>query len=265
MSAVPEPDFRQPPEEAVSLRELSDAFAQAMGNRPQPVPGPEESAQQEGGGDETGGTPSDERVLSGLSGDGPGELGIPPVAPDGHPDDDPCEINPSSILEAMLFVGNPGGEPLTSLRASELMRGVAPDEIADLVDQLNRRYAERGCPYYIASEGAGYRVTLRREFWPIRNRFYGRIREARLSQAAIDVLAIVAYRQPVTAEAVSQHRGRPSGHLLAQLVHRRLLRIERTGDQPRLARYWTTDRFLGLFGLGSLTDLPRSDEDVDTK
>jgi segregation and condensation protein B len=145
------------------------------------------------------------------------------------------------------------------------MRGVAADEIPALVDQLNRRYAARGCPYFIASEGAGYRMTLRREFWPIRNRFYGRIREVRLSQAAIDVLAIVAYRQPVTAETVGQFRGHPSGHLLRQLVHRRLLRIERTDSAPRIARYWTTDRFLGLFGLESLTDLPRSDEDVDAK
>jgi segregation and condensation protein B len=236
-----------------------------MGNRPEQAPEPKEPPQQEREVNETGGVPSDKPVSSGSSGDGPGELGLPPVAPDGERDDDPCEINPTSILEAMLFVGNPAGEPLTSLRASELMRGVAPDEIPDLVDQLNRRYAARRCPYFIASEGAGYRMTLRREFWPIRNRFYGRIREARLSQAAIDVMAIVAYRQPVTAEAVSQHRGHPSGHLLAQLVHRRLLRIDRAGGQPRLARYWTTERFLGLFGLESLTDLPRSDEDVDTK
>jgi segregation and condensation protein B len=179
-------------------------------------------------------------------------------------DNDSCEISPASILEAMLFVGDPASEPLTSQRAAELMRGVTPEEIPDLVDQLNRRYAARGCPYHVVSEGAGYRTTLRPEYGVIRNRFYGRIREARLSQVAIDVLAIVAYRQPITAEQVNQHRGRPCNQLLTQLVRRRLLRVQRDPDSPRVARYCTTDRFLGVFGLESLNDLPRSD-DVDVK
>jgi segregation and condensation protein B len=81
---------------------------------------------------------------------------------------------------------------------------------------------------------------------------------------AIDVLAVVAYRQPITAEEVNQHRGRPCNQLLSQLVRRRLLRIQRDPDSPRVARYFTTDRFLGVFGLESLSDLPRSD-DVDVK
>jgi len=160
----------------------------------------------------------------------------------------------------MLFVGNQSGEPLSSARAAELMRGVEAGEIPDLVEQLNRRYQARACPYRIVSEGPGFRLALRREFWPVRNRFYGRIREARLSQAAIDVLSIVAYRQPVTADEVTQMRGHPSGHLVTQLVRRRLLRVERSAEQPRLARYCTTERFLALFGLESLDDLPKSDE-----
>jgi segregation and condensation protein B len=107
-------------------------------------------------------------------------------------------------------------------------------------------------------------MALHQDYGAIRNRFYGRVREARLSQAAIDVLAVVAYRQPITAEQVSQHRGHPCNHLLTQLVRRRLLRVERDPGSPRIARYCTTDRFLGVFGLETLGDLPRSD-DVDVK
>lgn len=264
MSTEPGSDISLPPEEAVSLRALSDAFAQAM-REGSPSRSDSELAPQQEGDAAEGTAAGRESTSSGLPDDQAAALGIPPVASESPADDDPCEINPASILEAMLFVGNSMGEPLTSARVSELMRGVLPSEVPDLVEQLNRRYAAGGCPYFIVSEGAGYRMALRREFWPIRNRFYGRIREARLSQAAIDVLAIVAYRQPVTADTVSQLRGHPSNHLLAQLVHRRLLRIERTANQPRLAQYWTTDRFLSLFGLSSLGDLPRSDDDVDTK
>jgi len=93
----------------------------------------------------------------------------------------------------------------------------------------------------------------------VRNKFYGRVREAKLSQAAIDTLAIVAYRQPLTSETVSQLRGTLSGHLLTQLVRRQLLTAERLEDSRRM-QYRTTDRFLELFGLESLEELPDSEE-----
>ena len=94
----------------------------------------------------------------------------------------------------------------------------------------------------------------------MRNRFYGRVREATLSQAAIDILALVAYNQPITNERVSRLRGHPSGSILAQLVRRQLLRIERPDEMPRTPIYHTTPRFLALFGLESLEELPRSQE-----
>ena len=94
----------------------------------------------------------------------------------------------------------------------------------------------------------------------MRDRFHGRIREARLSQAAIDVLAVVAYQQPLTAEQIGRLRGKPCSHVLSQLVHRGLLRIERKPGKRRTVQYFTTDRFLDLFGLQTLADLPRSEE-----
>jgi segregation and condensation protein B len=173
---------------------------------------------------------------------------------------DSCELSPKTVFEAMLFVGGPGDQPLTATRAAELMRGVEPGEIPAMVEDLNGRYRETGCPYHVVHEGAGYRLTLRAEFEPLRAKFYGRVREARLSQAAVDVLAIVAYRQPVTAENVSILRDTPSGAILSQLVRRQLLRIERTAEKPRKTLYSTTDRFLKLFGLESLADLPQSED-----
>ena len=127
----------------------------------------------------------------------------------------------------MLFVGDRDNRPLTAARAAELMRGVEPGEIGELIGELNARYARNACPYFVAEDSDGYRITLRKPFHPLREQFYGRIREARLSQAAIDVLAIVAYQQPLSAEQIGTVRGKPSGPVLSQLVHRRLLRIER--------------------------------------
>jgi segregation and condensation protein B len=181
-------------------------------------------------------------------------------APLPAPENDTCELSPKSILEAMLFVGHPQNEPLVAKQVATLMRGVRADEIDDLVRELNADYAAEQCPYYIASEGAGYRLTLREEFSDIREQFYGKTKEARLSQAAIDTLSVVAYHQPLTQAEVDTMRNKPSGGLLNQLVRRGLLCIERPPDKPKQVLYRTTDRFLQLFGLESLADLPQSQE-----
>jgi segregation and condensation protein B len=175
-------------------------------------------------------------------------------------DDASCEISPRSILEAMLFVGTPDNEPLSAELVAGMMRGVRPAEIDDLVADLNRQYRDEARPYRVVSAGAGYRLALADEFAFVREKLYGRPRAARLSPAAIEVLAIVAYNEPVTAEQVAGMRGTASGPVLAQLVRRALLRIDRAGDRPHPARYFTTPRFLRLFGLASLQDLPRSGE-----
>lgn len=231
----------------VSLDALSEAYAQAMGRSPEaradPTPAGDEPAAD--------GPPSPS-----LEHTAPSPEEVEPV----EEDDDPCPISPATILEAMLFVGDLDSRPLSAVRAAELMRGVSPGEIPELVDELNRRYAANGCPYRIVSEGVGYRITLHKRFHAIRNRFYGRVREARLSQAALDVMAIVAYRQPITSEDVTRLRDHPSGHILSQLVRRQLLRIERPPGKRRPITYRTTDRFLDLFGLESLDDLPQTDD-----
>ena len=177
-------------------------------------------------------------------------------------DDDPTEVTPRSILEAILFVGRPDNEPLTSRQVAALMRGVEPEEIDELVDELNEEYTANNCPYEIIHVASGYRLVLRERFSGVREKLYGRTRQAKLSQAAIEVLAIVAYNQPITAEEVNKLRGTPSGSLLSQLVRRQLLRIERPDEKPRIAQYHTTERFLQLFGLKDLDDLPRS-QDLD--
>jgi segregation and condensation protein B len=140
------------------------------------------------------------------------------------------------------------------------MRGVLPEEIDELIRELNEQYNAECAPYKIASEGAGYRLVLRDEFSALREQFYGRVREARLSQAVIDTLAIVAYHQPVGLKEVDQLRGKPSSAILSQLVRRQLVKIERNAEKPREMKYRTTSRFLDLFTLESLDDLPRSQE-----
>jgi len=239
MSNTPQPSAEPPEEQAISLDELSRAYVDAIG------PGADAGRDEESVPDAAEG----ETVPEDL-----------PPAEEPEADDGPCPIGPDTILEAMLFVGNRENEPLSAARAAELMRGVEPGEIRGLVDGLNRRYEADGCPYHITSEGPGYRLVLRRSFDPIRNKFYGRIRQAHLSQAAVDVLAIVAYRQPLTRDQVDTLRGTPSSHVLAQLVRRRLLKVVRPSGKRQPGQYHTTERFLDLFGLESLGDLPQAEE-----
>ena len=261
-SMSPTPENRDDPrEEGISLQELSEAFARVMGGQPDLPLTSQRGDAQESRAETTAQTAAVEPAEGSAGVEPAGPAGTPPTpASESDTDDDPCQLSPRSILEAMLFVGNRQSEPLVIQQASDLMRGVTPEEIPALVEELNCRYQEDGCPYEIVAERGGYRMALRDSFFTVRARLYGRVREARLSQAAIDVLAIVAYRQPLSGDEVGRLRGKPSGHVLAQLVRRQLLRIERSEEKPRRTTYHTTGRFLALFGLESLDDLPQSDE-----
>jgi segregation and condensation protein B len=174
--------------------------------------------------------------------------------------DDACLTTPKTILEAMLFVGHPRNEPLTNRMAASLIRGVSPTEVDELVKELNAEYAAAAAPYEIVSVAAGYQMALSPRFEALRERFYGRVRQARLSQSAIDILAVVAYNQPISTEGINRLRQKASSPILTQLVRRQLLEIERVDTKPRQTLYRTTHRFLKLFGLESLDDLPRSQE-----
>jgi segregation and condensation protein B len=162
------------------------------------------------------------------------------------------------VLEALLFVG---GAPLAWPRASGILRGLTEDQFHQIVEDLNRRYRRQGRPYHIQSRGAGYSLALRSQFHQVQAKLLGNMREARLSTAAIDVLALVAYRQPATKAEVDTLRGADSGGLLRQLVRRGLIQVVYRADaQQREVSYGTTPRFLELFALKSLEDLPRTQD-----
>lgn len=171
-------------------------------------------------------------------------------------------ISPRMIVEGMLFVGTSDGRPLTSREMAAHIRDVSPKEVDALVVELNQQYESTGTSYHIASDGPGYRMQVRPEHESVRRRFGGRVREAKLTPQAIEVLSVVAYRQPVTAEDVTKLRGSRSHALLNQLVRRGLLHLERPGDAPQRPTFHTTDKFNRLFGIDSPRDLPSS-EDLD--
>ena len=170
-------------------------------------------------------------------------------------------IRLETIIEAMLFVGNRENRPLGTDQIAEKMRNVSIEDVEQAVAHLNEQYQGRNCPYTIVSERGGYQMVLRSEFESVRSNFHGKIREIRLSPQAIATLAVVAYRQPITAEEIQYLRRQSSTTVLSQLVRRNLLKTSREmRDKKSVVRYHTTSRFLELFQIQSLDDIPKVDE-----
>jgi segregation and condensation protein B len=158
----------------------------------------------------------------------------------------------------MLFVSS---TPLTAQRAAEVIRGLTPDQFEETIAQLNRSYREQGRPYLIRQHEGGKVLMLRPRYRFVVEKLYGGPKEARLSQAAVEVLSIVAYRQPVTRADIESLRGKDSAAPLRQLVRLGLVEVVgRAEGSGSAVRYGTTPRFLELFGLSRLEDLPESDD-----
>ncbi|MGL4595247.1 MAG: SMC-Scp complex subunit ScpB [Thermoguttaceae bacterium] len=190
------------------------------------------------------------------------------MATDDKSNDDCCQLvcsevnlNPKTILEAMLFVGDQSNRPLLQTQVAEKMRNVTAKEIDEWADELNKHYDEVGAPYFITKSDAGMRLVLRHEFESVFAKFQGKTRETTLSQSVIDTLAMIAYKQPITLDDLQRIRKQPCGAILSQLVRRGLLVTEwEIRDNKRVAIYKTTERFLTLFHLDSISDLPMVEE-----
>jgi segregation and condensation protein B len=164
------------------------------------------------------------------------------------------------VVEAMLFVGRPDGSAFTARQLAAAMRGVSPAEIEAAVAELNAAYLRDEAPYHIVAAADGYSLKLRDELHRMRDKLSTRVREARLTPAAVEVLSIVAYNQPTTVDAINELRGAPSGPVVQSLVRRKLVRVERPAERGEAPHYSTTDRFLRLLGLETAAAMPRNEE-----
>lgn len=173
--------------------------------------------------------------------------------------DPASRLDPEHVLEALLFVG---GEPLTGRRLADLLGGEHMyGQIDELIVGVNTRYVEQCRPYQIVLGGGGYRLALRPEFEAVRNRVYGLgPRDVRLSQDALEVLALVAYQQPVSRAALEATGKANVAPLVRQLLRLELIELERGEGGKDDVRYRTTNRFLQLFALERLEDLPQPED-----
>jgi segregation and condensation protein B len=161
-------------------------------------------------------------------------------------------------VEALLFVSSEPVEPAILARAS----GVRIEDIEDALARLSLHYAETGHGIRVETSPGGARLVTAPETGTAVAALQGSDRPPRLSAAALDVLAIVAYKQPVTRTAIETIRGVGSDHVLAVLMNHGL--IEDVGRAESLGRpvlYGTTPDFLQAAGLTTLSDLPPLSEE----
>ena len=158
-----------------------------------------------------------------------------------------------AILEALLFVAD---EPLSPDQVCGIFGDRDTDDVRAMVQVLNGRYGSEGSALQIEEVAGGFRLTTRADLaeWVQR---LNRVRPARLSRAALETLAVIAYRQPLTKAEIEGVRGVSADGVLRTLLERELIRI--VGRKPEPGRpilYGTTRAFLEHFGFKDLTDLP---------
>jgi segregation and condensation protein B len=160
-------------------------------------------------------------------------------------------------VEAVLFSAH---DPVGIRQLAELF-GVAVHDVREAVEALRAEYVEGGRAFRIEDIAGGVQIlTLPAyDFW-IR-RFHQKEREGKLSAAALETLAVIAYKQPITKADLESIRGVQCGPTLKTLLDRGMIQV--VGKDEGLGRpllYGTTRRFLESFGLASLRDLPRPEE-----
>jgi len=164
--------------------------------------------------------------------------------------------DPIQIVEALLFAADTPVEPE---RIREVLELPSALEAQALVEELRSRYDAEARPLMIVEAGGGYRMVTRAEFHPWLVRLARSRSRSRLSRPALETLAIVAYRQPISRPEIDAVRGVNSDGVLDNLLERRMIRISGRKDVPgRPFLYETTREFLVAFGLRDLSELPRA-------
>lgn len=159
-----------------------------------------------------------------------------------------------AAVEAVLFAS---GDPIETDKLAAAAE-IESDTVIRIIDRLNDRYKEQGSALVIGKLGESWQMMTRPEYARYVKSALETRRQAPLTQAAMEVLAIVAYNQPVTRGFVEQVRGVDSSGVVKSLVDRNLLEEHgRLEDVPgRPIAYRTTENFLRVFGLNSISALP---------
>ncbi len=183
-------------------------------------------------------------------------------APADAPPPDAAELTPTELrmaVEGVLFVSP---KPVLMARLLDCLPGTDEDHLRGLLHGLQARWARERRGWDLLEIAGGWQLLTRAEVHPWVRRFEKRALPDKLTRSALETLAVVAYKQPVTRGAIEDVRGVQCGPVLRQLMDLKLVQV--TGrDEHALGRpllYGTTEAFLQRFGLARVEDLPKSHE-----
>ena len=163
-----------------------------------------------------------------------------------------------STVEALILASP---EPLAGKKIAEMLEEMTPSKVAQAVAELNNRYMESDSSYRIREISGGYQFYIVPEYTGYVKEMFSRRRKLRLTRAALETLAIIAYKQPVTKTDIEQIRGVASDGVLQNLLEKNMLTITgRASTVGKPLQYGTTDEFLKFFGLNNIGDLPKMSE-----
>jgi len=164
------------------------------------------------------------------------------------------ESQAKRVLEGLIFVSS---QPIALKRLQEVIQDADHQTLRRLVEALNGEYQESGRAFRIQEVAGGYQLVTLPEIAPWVKRLLQMPRESTLSKAALEALAIIAYRQPITKADIEVVRGVDAAATLETLLERQFIRVVGRKDSPgRPLLYGTTQEFLRHFGLKGLEALP---------
>ena len=163
----------------------------------------------------------------------------------------------TALIEAILFLE---GEPVDESVLSRIS-GFSRSAVEKALENLKNRYALSDSGLELSRIGGGILISPKRAYWDNLRERYGKKNENRLSRAAMETLAIVAYSQPITRADVEAIRGVQVDNMIRLLLDKNLIKEMGKKDVPgKPVQYGTTREFLKIFRLGSIADLPKLDE-----
>lgn len=170
----------------------------------------------------------------------------------------------SAVIESLIFTSP---EPVSEKKLCEIIAkgeeglGLETEAIEPFVDKLNQRYEENGLAFTIERVAGGFTFATKKRYEPWLSIFQHEKAYRKLTQSAIETLAIVAYKQPITKPEVDDIRGVDSGYILRQLLEKVLIEVSGRLDAPgKPLLYKTSDHFLKHFGINSIDELPKPRE-----
>jgi segregation and condensation protein B len=166
--------------------------------------------------------------------------------------------NPKAAIEALLFAA---GEPLSVKRIATALGAEDPKAVRQMLNELKQEYDDQGRGFALEEIAGGFQLLSRPQYAECVAKLEQSREQTKFSQAALETLAIIAYKQPVGRAEIENVRGVQAGPLLRALLEKRLIRIVGRQDVPgRPFLYGTTKQFLERMGLKALSDLPRIED-----